>query len=204
MANTQSQFGFRHIGFLPGYATDYQLSRFSISSTYATTIGTGDVVIQQTGSSFIAVATNGTTVSTTGPIIGIFQGCMYIPSAGGAPAWSPFWPGVSGANGTAYVMASPGAVFQVAATQTAVGSTLIGNNIGFTAGAPNTTGGGFSSATVDQSTATSSGTTASTLPFKIVDLFANVGVGNGADTTTNYNWVIVTFNSQQYRSLGSL
>jgi hypothetical protein len=204
VANTQSQFGFKHNGFLPGYAPDYQLSRFSISSTYATTIGLGDPVIQQAGTAFIAQAASGTSVSTTGPLLGIFQGCMYIPSAGGAPQWSPFWPGTSGANGTAYVLTSPGATFLVAALQTAVGSTLIGNAIGFTTGAPNTTGGGFSIATVDQATATSTGTTASTLPFKIVDLFANVGVGNGADTTTNYNWVIVTFNSQQYRSLGSL
>jgi hypothetical protein len=204
VANTQSQFGFKHNGFLPGYAPDYQLMRVSISSTNNTQIGFGDPVTQVAGTSFIIQSSSGSSSSTTGPILGIFQGCEYIPTAGGAPQWSPFWPGTSGANGTGYVIAAPGATFLVAALQTAVGSTLIGNAIGFTTGAPVTTGGGFSIATVDQSTATSTGTTASTLPFKVVDLYSNVGVGNGADTTTNYNWVIVTFNSQQFRSLGSL
>jgi hypothetical protein len=47
--------------------------------------------------------------------------------------------------------------------------------------------------------ATTTGTTASALPFKIVSLYQ--GIGNGSDPASNYNWVVVGFNQQINRSL---
>ena len=42
MANTQAQFGFRHIGYLSGGAADYQLnSQYQIQSSYVTAIYQG-------------------------------------------------------------------------------------------------------------------------------------------------------------------
>ena len=61
-----------------------------------------------------------------------------------------------------------------------------------------TVGAGLAIATIDQSTATSSGTTVQLLPFRITGLYP--GVGNGSDPTTAYNWAVVGFNFQLFRS----
>lgn len=199
MANTQATFGFKHQGYLGGGAPDYQLSSYALSSGNATNIGFGDPVCYAAATAstpFIIQATGA--LATTQPIIGIFQGCEYIPTGGGTVTWSPYWPGGAAQNATAYVLDAPNAIFLVAALQTSLTSANIGQAINFTTGAPTTTGGGFSVATVDQSTATSTGTTTSYLPFRVVGLYA--GVGNGSDPTTNYGWARVAFNFQLNRS----
>lgn len=194
MANVQATFGFQHIGFLPGYAPDYQLMRRSIQSSYATAIFFGDPVIKSALSQYISVGL-GTGNLTT--MAGIFQGCLYIPKGGGLVQFSPWFPGSVQADATALIMAAPGAIFKAAALLTAIPATAVGQNIGWSTGAGGTTvGGGFSTYTLDQSTLTTGGSA----PFEIVDMYANVGIGNGSDNTTNYNWVIVTFNNQQFRS----
>lgn len=197
MANTQATFGFKHQGYLSGGAPDYQLSNYAIQSTNATQIGFGDpVIIANATSAFIIQGTGA--LSTTTPIIGIFQGCQYIPSGGGAPQWSPYFPGSVAQNATAYVIDAPNAKFLVAALNTAILTTNIGNTVNFTTGQCATVGGGFSVATIDQSTATTTGVTASLLPFRILGLYP--GVGNGSDPTTPFNWAVVGFNFQIHRS----
>lgn len=197
MANTQATFGFKHLGYLGGGAPDYQLSHYTIQSTNATLIGFGDPVVMLNATS--AFITQGTgALATTTPIVGIFQGCTFIPSTGGAPVWSPAWTGAQNSNGTAYVIDAPNAKFLVATLSTAVTAANIGNTVNFTTGTPSTTGAMNSVATIDQSTATTTGTTASLLPFRILDLYQ--GVGNGSDSTTNFNWAIVGFNFQIHRS----
>jgi hypothetical protein len=197
VANTQAQFGFKHQGYLSGGAPDYQLSTYAIQSTNATQIGFGDPVIAANATSAFIIQATGALATTT-PIIGIFQGCMIIPSGGGAPTWSPYFPGSTAQNATAYVIDAPNGKFLVAALNTAILSTNIGNVVNFTTGQCATVGGGFSIATIDQSTATTTGTTTSVLPFRIVGLYP--GVGNGSDPTTPFNWAIVTFNYQINRA----
>ncbi len=200
MANTQAAFGFKHIGYLSGGAPDFQQSPYTIQKTNATAIGFGDpvVVAATTGSPYILQGTP--SLATASPILGIFVGCTFI-NAGGQQQWSPFWPGVtSGADATAYVIDAPNAKFLVAATLTAISSTSIGQVCNFTSGVVSTVGQGFSVATLDQATLTSAGgTAASSLPFKVVGLYP--GVGNGSDSTSSYNWVVVTFNNQNFKSL---
>jgi hypothetical protein len=201
MANIQSQFGFKHVGYVSGGAPDMQLQNFTIASSYATQIGFGDPVTFTTSpAGTIIQATN--SLATTQPIVGIFQGCYYIPTAGvPLPTWSPFWPGSGVAqNATAYVISAPNALFLAASLLTAIGTNNIGYNVNFTSGAPVTTGGGYSIATLDQSTLTTGlGTTSSFLPFKVYSMFQ--GIGNGSDPTTNYNWVVVSFNFQLNRTI---
>ena len=197
MANTQATFGFKETGYLGGGAPDYQMSKYTIQSTNGTQIGLGDPVQYANATSPFIVQATGSNATVT-PIIGIFKGCMFIPTAGGAPQFSPFWPGTSSLNGTAYVIDAPNAFFLVAALNTAITSANIGNVVNFTTGAPTTVGAGNSVATIDQSTATGTGTTASLLPFRIVGLYP--GVGNGSDPTTAFNWAIVGFNNQLNRS----
>jgi hypothetical protein len=187
MANTAAQYGFKPIGFLSGGAPDYQLSTAAIQSSNTTKIFFGDPVSYTTASSYIVQAAGTGNVTA---IIGVFQGCQFTPSTGGPPQWSPWWPGAANADAVAYIANAPNTKFLVAALLTAVPVTAIGRNIGYSTGAGGTTvGGGFSTFTVDQSTLT---TTFSVGAFRVLGMYQ--GVGNGSDTTTNFNWVVVGFN----------
>lgn len=192
MANTQAQFGFQHFGYLPGGSADYQLSKYQIQSSYATKIWFGDPVIKSAATQYILPST-GTGAGTT--ISGIFYGCQYTP-VGGTPTWSPYFPASVGSDATAYVIDAPNALFRVAALLTPVPATAMGNCIGYSTGAGGTTvGGGFSTYTVDQSLMNT------TAAFQLVSFYP--GIGNGSDTTSNYNWVIVAFNTQRYKASGT-
>ena len=190
MANVQSAFGFRHIGFLPGAGPDYQLQTRLIQSSNTTKIFTGDPVVKNPTTNYIVQGANNTTT-----VVGIFQGCEYIPVGGGTPLWSPFWPGTASVDATAYILNAPNALFLAAALLTSIVSSNIGENVGFVIGTGNTSGGGFSGATIDQSTHA----TTNTLPFQVFSLYQ--GIGNGSDSTTNYGWAVVGFNNQQYKQL---
>lgn len=197
MANVQAAFGFRQIGYLSGSGPDYQLATRAIQSSNATKIFFGDPVIKS-GAYIVQDTSTSTTV-----LEGIFQGCVYIPTGGGIPVWSPFWPGaVAASDATAYIMNAPNATFLAAALSTAISSANIGSNISFSIGTGSTAGGAFSGATVDQSTITTNVASAAFFPFQIVSLYQ--GVGNGSDPTTPYNWCVVTFNNQRFKTLTSV
>jgi len=189
MANTQSAYGFRHIGFTSGGSPDYQLATALISSANTTKIYRGDPVVKIASSAYIG---QGADVTTT--LVGIFDGCVYIPVGGGTPIWSPFWPGTAASDATAYVINAPNALFLAATLLTSIVASNIGENVGYAIGTGSTVGGGFSGATIDQSTLA----TTLTLPFQVYSLFQ--GIGNGADTTTNYDWAVVTFQNQRLRT----
>lgn len=193
MANTQAQFGFKHIGYLPGTAPDYQLnsSGYAIQSSYATAILQGTPMIKVAGSSYLIPAT-GTGNATA--VVGIFQGVDYTPS-GGAPTFNNVWPGAQASDGKVHLIDSPNALFLAAALLTPIPATAIGANIGINSGSGGTTvGAGFATYVVDQALIT----TSSAFPFQIYSFYQ--GIGNGSDTTTNYNWVVVTFNNQRFRA----
>lgn len=192
MANVQSAYGFRHIGFLPGYGPDYQQLTRQIQSSNTTKIFNGDPVVKsQSATSYIIQGSN-----NTATLEGIFVGCNYVPTGGQLTLQpSPFWVGAAASDATGYLINAPGALFLAAALNTAIVTANIGANIGYSIGTGSTVGGGFSGATLDQSTIN----TTNTLPFQIVSLYQ--GIGNGADPATAYNWVVVTFNNQRFRSL---
>lgn len=190
MANIQAAFGFRHIGYLSGYGPDYQQQTRLIQSTNATKIFNGDPVIKSGGTNYIVQAALNTSI-----LEGIFVGCNYVPTGGLLTVQpSPYWVGSAASDATGYLINAPGALFLAAALNTAIVTSNIGNNIGFSIGTGSTTGAGFSGATLDQSTITTANA-----PFQIVDLYR--GVGNGSDPTTAYNWVVVTFSNQRFRTL---
>jgi len=76
-----------------------------------------------------------------------------------------------------------------------------GAGVGFAIGS-GSTATGFSGATVDQSTLN----TTNTLPFKVYALGSQyMAAGqNGADVSTAYGYVVVTFNSQRHKQLTGL
>ncbi len=186
MANVAAAFGFRHIGFLSGGAPDYQQATRLVQATNTTKIFTGDPVVKS--GAYIVQAS-----STTVVLEGIFVGCVYTPT-GGIPTWSPFWPGAASVDATAYLINAPNALFLAATLNTAILPTNIGNGVAFATGTGNTSGGGFSGFTVDQGTLTN----ATTAPFQVYSMYQ--GIGNGSDTTTANNWVVLSFNNQRFNS----
>lgn len=195
MANTNAPFGFRHIGYMPGFAPDQQYMPWVIKSDNATKIFFGDpVVLLNTG--YIGQGVNGATLGPTG----IFYGCEY-QSADGSIKFSPYWPGAAQADAVARVIAAPGAIFEV---QSNAGPTVfadIGQNADFTVGTGSTVGGCLSGATLSNLGATA------TLPFRVLGLVGDAinaggqgGAGNGTDNSTAYNLVRVTFNQQDYKA----
>lgn len=189
MANTQSAYGFRHIGFTSGAGPDYQMASALISSANTTKIFRGDPVVKIASSKYIGQGADNTTT-----LVGIFDGCVYIPVGGGTPIWSPFWPGSAASDVTAYIINAPNALFLASALLTSIVASNIGENVGYAIGTGSTAGGGFSGATIDQSTLT----TATTAPFQIYSLYQ--GIGNGADSATNYGWAVVCFNNQRFKT----
>lgn len=197
MANTQAQFGFKHIGYISGGAPDYQMnSQYLIQSTFSTIILQGTPMVKSASSNYIIPAT-GTGNLTS--LVGIFQGVDYTPT-GAPPTFSNTWPGAAAADAKAHIIDAPNALFLAAALLTAVPTTAIGQNIGFSTGAggasptSTTSLAGFATYVVDQGTLT----TGSSAPFQIYSMYQ--GIGNGSDTTTNYNWVVVTFQNQRFKT----
>lgn len=188
MANTTGFLGFKHIGFLPGFSPDYQLQSKLISSANATAIFRGDPVVFASG--FMNQASVG-----TGQIDGIFDGCTFTDSTG-LTKWSPFCP--ANQTATAYVLASPGAIFLAQSNGTAIARANINKNIGFVIAAGQTTGGGFSGSQLD---AGNIGSTA-TFPFRLISLFSDISPAgvNGTDNASNNNMAVVAFNNQDFKS----
>ncbi len=188
MANTTGFMGFKHIGFLPGYAPDYQLQAVTVGAANATAIYSGDPVVFSSG---LAVAAT----STSSAVHGIAQGCQYTDTSGNR-VWRPYVP--ASTTATLYVISAPGALFLAQTLATAVVTSNVNKNIGFALGSGTTIGGGFSGYTIDQATA---GTT-NTLPFRIVDLYSSIAPAgtNGTDNTSNYNMAVVTFNNQDFHA----
>lgn len=189
MANTTGYLGFKHIGFLPGYAPDYQLQSKITGAGNTTAIYRGDPVTFSSGLIIRAEATSSAKVD------GIFDGCTYTDSSGNTK-WSPYCP--ASQTATVYILAAPGAMFLGQASNTAITRAQINSNIGFVVGTGQTTGGGFSLYTLDSGAI---GTTA-TYPFRLVNLFSDIQPQsvNGTDNTTAYNMAVVTFNNQDFRS----
>src|SRR6266700_4151515 len=107
MANTLAPFGFRHVGFLSGGSPDYQLAERPIQSSYATNIFFGDPVVKSSATPYVILATG-----TATTLEGIFQGCWYIPTGGGPPQYSPWWPSAGGkVDATALIANAPNSLF---------------------------------------------------------------------------------------------
>lgn len=212
MANVLAPFGFRHCGYLPGYAPDYQLQSRPIAAGNATKIFFGDPVV---GLSTGYIAQSPSTPSGGGGtgtiVIGIFQGCQLVDTTG-LTRFLPAWPGAALLDAEGSFIAAPGALFLVQVDTGPVVLADIGSTISFNIGTGSTVGQQLSGATLNYASRSNSAGTA--LPFRIVSLYGgpagvatgllNAGgmgaLGNGADNTTANNWCVVTFNTQEFRA----
>jgi hypothetical protein len=197
MANVQAPFGFAHIGYLEGASPSQGNARRKIASGNATAIFFGDPVVSlSTG--YIARATAGTT-----QIAGIFLGCKYLSTSQQRTVWSRYWPGSdAAADAECYIQNAPGSLFLVQAggSTTPIGFANINENANFGLGTGSTSTGN-SGAFLDQTTLNPATTT---LPFRVVDNILDPPGANGADITTGYNLVTVTFNWQDFKSTAGI
>lgn len=117
MSSSAAPFGFRASRHQSGYGTR-GVGKYTIGSTYGTSIFTGDPVVLNTdGTLNIGTATN--------DILGIFAGCEYI-DATGKPTTSAYWPaGITATNIVAYVYDDPAMEFVVQADG-AIAATAVG------------------------------------------------------------------------------
>ena len=202
MANTFAPFGFRPISTSNG-PMNWRISTRRVASS-AGAIYRGDAVVPVTGTpnGYIIQAT-----ASTVPLAGVFWGCQYLSTSQKRVIWSQYWPG-SDATGDviAYVIDDPnarfivqtsGASFQITGSNTTFTSSPVGQlaqlNVG--SGSTTTQQSGMYLDTV--------GATA-TYPFQIVDMVLDPPGSNGADATSNYNYVIVGFNNEMLRSNGAV
>lgn len=109
MANSNAPYGLRAVRHLSGGVV--QTNRYTIASGYATSIFTGDPVLQTTdGTLIIGVGTAGTPSTQ---LIGVFDGCSYTDAAGNQ-VFSKYWPASTTAtNIEAFVYDDPNIIFQI-------------------------------------------------------------------------------------------
>lgn len=138
MSSTSAPFGFR-----PSFHNSGQMrpKAYTIASTYATTIFSGDPV-KLTDNGVVQLGTSdGTRTGTTDGIslLGIFAGVQYLDVTG-KPTISPFWPGgTTGTEIVAWVYDDPETLFDVQYTNPSVGTTVqtaVGEECDWTVAAP--------------------------------------------------------------------
>ena len=187
MANTNAPFGFRHIGYLGGGAPSNAQSVRYIKSDYTTAIYCGDPILQK-NTGYIEIAT------ATGQVSGIFVGCKYTSVSQKRVVWSNYWPG-SDATGDieAYVIDRPDALFEVQAGTTGSDFADLGANVDFAVGT------GSSATGISGAYVTSPNTTAG-LAFRVVSLITAPPGANGTEIG-DYGRIVVTFNTQDYKTL---
>ena len=203
MANTFSPFGFRPVGRLEGGSPTAGLTRVFIASSDTNSYYTGDTVAYSSAgiAGYISLPSSGT---LSPPTLGVFMGCEYYQTTTGRITFSPYFPGSVGSSSpcNAYVITDPEQQFIVQSSTTAlIGSSNVGYNVGVASSLQSggNTLSGISAIALNSSTVSAN----SSLPFRIVDSYANSappGV-NGTDTTTAGQILIVQPNNWARKNL---
>lgn len=204
MANTFSPFGFRPVGRLEGGSPTAGLTRTFILSSDTNQYFTGDVVAYSSAALVGGYITLPASGSISPPVLGVFMGCEYYNTATGQIRFSPYFPGSVGSSSpcNAYVITDPEQQFIVQSSTTAlIGSSNVGYNVGVASSLQSggNTLSGISAIALNSSTVSAN----SSLPFRIVDSYANSappGV-NGTDTTTAGQILIVQPNNWARKNL---
>lgn len=204
MANVFAPFGFGVIRRQDGAAWSANQTAYQIIGSNTHAMYQGDpVTLLSTG--YVDTLAPGSISSTVAPV-GIFNGANYVSLSQSRLVFVPAYPGSDQLSGTSIAVPSiiddPYVVFVVQTGYSAGGSgpatqAMVGMNATYAYGTPNTLNG-QSGAYIDLSTAPA---VTATFPFRIIGLVADPPTSNGADTTTQYNWVYVMWNNMFYRQL---
>lgn len=152
MANVNAAYGLKPIRHMTG--GEIRSEEYPIATGYATSIFTGDPVLQHSdGTIIIAVGTGGTPSVQT---FGVFGGVSYV-NASGEQVFSPYWPASTTATDIkAIIYTDPSIVFAIQSDATGVAAADVGQlaDVEIVAGSTKT---GKSGTNLDMSTG--SGTT---------------------------------------------
>jgi hypothetical protein len=201
MANVQGPFGFQQWGTVSGPVNfmESHNTPYRIAAGYTTAIYYGDAVRMNsaTPTGYVEQWANGDGGTATNILVGIFVGCSYFSTSRQANVKSRYWPG-SDATGDvdAFVVDDPSSLWKV---QAGIGSAITQTSIGRTADIVATPLGNTTTGISGMSLSTP--TTTVTLPFKVANVITTPPGANGTDLTTPYNYVIVSFNNQQFKAL---
>ena len=201
MANIQGPFGFQAWGTAsgpPNFAENHN-TPYRIASGYATAIYYGDAVRWNVSgpTGYIEQWANGDGGTATKILVGIFVGCSYYSASQQKTIENRYWPGSDAVGDVnAYVIDDPNQLFRV---QAGIGSAITQTSFGSTADIVATPLGNTTTGISGMSLSTP--TTTNTLPFKVVNVITTPPGANGTDLTTPYNYVIVTMNNSQYKTL---
>lgn len=192
MPNTFAPFGFRSFGHQDGSSPTMGMSKYTMNSSYATNVFTGDMVCLSSAVPGTVELFPDNGLNATIKPLGIFQGCEYYNSNVQRQVWSPYFPASAGSSSpvTAYVISDPEMTYIAQASSgTVVGTSLIGWNINFDVGSGNTTTG-QSGAFL---TSSAVGTAASSFAWRVVDSYSNYGPpgANGTSTSEGGGYLVV-------------
>lgn len=137
MPNTFAPFGLVSYGHRDGSAPTMGQSKFTMNSSYATAVYTGDLVAFSSALPGIIVQYSSVAVE---PPLGVFAGCSFYNPVVNRVQWSAYFPGSVSSSSpvTAYVIDDPEMTYLVQASTNAV---LGSSNTGYLLGA-HTTGTG--------------------------------------------------------------
>lgn len=207
MPNTSAPFGFRLFGRREGGSPTAGMDTLIIISSDTSTYFTGDLVTISSASVVAgAIGIQGATATT--PSQGIFLGCEVFSPTVGRNIWSPFFSGSIGSSapGKAYVCTDPDQLFIAQGTSAAVlGTSVIGWNINIASTMQS--GGNTLSGVSNLCLQSTSVGGATTLPFRIVDVWSNYappGVNGTSSGTEGFQVMVVQPNNWARKSLAGV
>lgn len=179
MANPNAPRGLRFYGLMGSPVTNASLDerRNSILSSNTGAIYTGDL-IRRSANGYLYQYTVGTAVSQ---VWGVFAGCRYASNSQQTVVPQKYWPGTDAISGSVlaqYVpsLLTPTPLFIIQTDATGVTQAEIGLNFDVAIGTGSAITG-FSGMYLDTTTST----TAATVPLRLIDLYANVAMGNNPE-----------------------
>jgi len=201
VANIQAAFGLRRWGSgggPPNFAFEAQPG-YRIAPGYTTPIFFGDLVrwnvTGPTGYLEQWAMTDGST--GTKILAGVFLGCAYFSTSQRKWVENNYWPGADATGDViAKVATEPNSEWVIQANAGPITQTSMGQTADIAASPVGNLTTGISGMSLGSPT-----TTTATNPLKVVGLVTSPPTAQGADLTTPYNFVVVTFNNQTFKAL---
>ena len=187
MANKDAPFGLRPIRMIGGGDFTGGQDRYSIASSYNTSLYQGDLV---------EPLTNGTigrkAAGETDPVLGVFNGCRYTNPTTGTPTWAnTYQQPIAASDIYAFVVCDPNVVYEIQADDTFPTTDLFGNFDIVDNSPVGDTSSGISHLELDVAT----GNTTATLPLKAIGISTDADNSDTASANTN---VVVTINNSVF------
>lgn len=203
MANTGTGFGLTQFGRQDGGSPTAGQVPYTIRSSYATPIYTGDTVIYSSADPGYVIKGAGTDTQTR---VGVFWGCKYFSPVAGRVQWANYFPGsVATSSGTgdveAYIIDDPDQFYLVRTSTegAAVTQASVGLNVGLSATSSGNALTGRSLMVAYSSLITPS----ASAPVRIVDLYSRHAPpgADGTDNTAVGNILVVVPNNWLRKNL---